>query len=77
MWCARRGRRCRSRRSTRPTSLPSPPPRWPPAYVDAFFRFNSDGEFDDSAVVDTVSRITGRQPRRFEQWARAHARAFH
>jgi uncharacterized protein YbjT (DUF2867 family) len=50
---------------------------WPPAYVDAFFRFNSDGEFDDSAVVDTVSRITGRQPRRFEQWARAHARAFH
>jgi uncharacterized protein YbjT (DUF2867 family) len=48
----------------------------PAPYVDAFFRFYSDGEFDDSAVVDTVRRITGREPRRFEDWARAHADAF-
>ncbi len=49
---------------------------WPAAFVDAFFRFNSDGEFDDSPVVDTVSRITGRPPRTFEQWARVHAGEF-
>jgi uncharacterized protein YbjT (DUF2867 family) len=48
----------------------------PAAYVDAFFRFYSDGEFDDSPVLDTVSRLTGRQPRTFEQWAQAHAGAF-
>lgn len=48
----------------------------PAAYIDAFFRFYSDGEFDDSAVVDTVQRITGSPPRTFEQWARAHAGAF-
>ena len=43
------------------------------AVVDAFFRFYSGGEFDDSPVVDTVRRITGRPPRAFAQWARAHA----
>jgi uncharacterized protein YbjT (DUF2867 family) len=48
----------------------------PAPYIDAFFRFYSNGEFDDSAVVDTVERITGRPPRRFEEWARAHADAF-
>ena len=48
----------------------------PPAYIDAFFRFYSDGEFDDSSVVEAVRRITGRPPRAFEQWARAHAAAF-
>lgn len=48
----------------------------PAAYVDAFFRFYSDGEFDDSPVLDTVSRVTGRQPRTFKQWAQAHAGAF-
>ena len=48
----------------------------PAPYVDAFFRFYSDGEFDDSPVLDTVERITGRPPRRFEQWTRAHAAAF-
>jgi uncharacterized protein YbjT (DUF2867 family) len=48
----------------------------PPAVVDAFFRFFSQGEYDDSAVVDTVERITGRPPRTFEQWARDHASAF-
>jgi uncharacterized protein YbjT (DUF2867 family) len=48
----------------------------PARYVDAFFRFFSDGEFDDSAVLDTVEEITGRPPRTFEDWARAHARSF-
>jgi uncharacterized protein YbjT (DUF2867 family) len=48
----------------------------PAPYIDAFFRFYSDGEFDDSRVVDTVERISGRSPRRFEEWARAHADAF-
>ena len=48
----------------------------PGPYVDAFFRFYSDGEFDDSPVLDTVERITGRPPRTFEQWARAHAEEF-
>jgi uncharacterized protein YbjT (DUF2867 family) len=48
----------------------------PAAYVDAFFRFYSDGEFDDSAVVDTVQQLTGDQPRTFMQWAQAHAEDF-
>jgi uncharacterized protein YbjT (DUF2867 family) len=48
----------------------------PAPFIDAFFRFYSDGEFDDSPVLDTVQQITGHPPRRFEQWARAHAQAF-
>lgn len=48
----------------------------PAAYIDAFFRFYSDGEFDDSSVLDTVLRITGRRSRTFAQWAQAHAGAF-
>jgi uncharacterized protein YbjT (DUF2867 family) len=48
----------------------------PAPFIDAFFRFYSDGEFDDSPVLDTVQQITGHLPRRFEQWARAHAQAF-
>jgi len=48
----------------------------PAPYVDAFFRFYSDGEFNDAMVVETVREITGREPRRFEQWARSHAGAF-
>lgn len=48
----------------------------PGPYLDAFFRFYSQGEFDDSRVVETVQQITGRRPRRFEQWARAHAGSF-
>ena len=48
----------------------------PAPYLDAFFRFYSGGEFDDSPVVDTVRRLSGREPRRFEDWARAHADAF-
>jgi uncharacterized protein YbjT (DUF2867 family) len=48
----------------------------PAPYIDAFFRFYSEGEFDDSPVVDTVEKITGRPPSRFEEWANAHAEAF-
>jgi uncharacterized protein YbjT (DUF2867 family) len=48
----------------------------PPELIDGFFRFFSAGEFDDSAVLDTVHRITGREPRTFERWARAHVDAF-
>jgi uncharacterized protein YbjT (DUF2867 family) len=48
----------------------------PAPYIDAFFRFYSEGEFDDSPVLDTLQQITGRPPRRFEQWARTHAQAF-
>lgn len=48
----------------------------PAPLLEAFFRFYSDGEFDDSKVLDTVERITGRPPRTFADWARAHAPAF-
>jgi uncharacterized protein YbjT (DUF2867 family) len=48
----------------------------PAPYIDAFFRFYSEGEFDDSRIVDTVARITDRPARRLQQWARAHAGAF-
>jgi hypothetical protein len=45
----------------------------PAPFVDAFFRFFTDGEFDDAAVVDTVRAITGCEPRTFAAWARANA----
>jgi uncharacterized protein YbjT (DUF2867 family) len=48
----------------------------PAEYVDAFFRFFAEGELDESQVLPTVQDITGRPPRRFEEWARAHADAF-
>jgi uncharacterized protein YbjT (DUF2867 family) len=48
----------------------------PAEYVDAFFRFFADGDLDESAVLPTVQEITGRPPRSFEEWARAHADAF-
>jgi uncharacterized protein YbjT (DUF2867 family) len=48
----------------------------PPEIIDAFFRFFSAGEFDDSAVVDTVRRTTGRDARSFELCATEHAQAF-
>jgi hypothetical protein len=48
----------------------------PAEYVDAFFRFFSEGEYDDSQVLPTVEDLTGRRPRTFEQWALAHAKAF-
>lgn len=48
----------------------------PAPFIDAFFRFFSDHEFDDSNVVETVRDILGRAPRTFEQWAHAHTRLF-
>jgi uncharacterized protein YbjT (DUF2867 family) len=48
----------------------------PQPYIDAFFRFYSEGEFDDSRVVGTVEELTGRAPRGFAEWARDHVAAF-
>jgi uncharacterized protein YbjT (DUF2867 family) len=48
----------------------------PAEYVDAFFSFFADGTLDESAVLETVQRVTGRKPRSFEHWAVAHAEAF-
>ena len=48
----------------------------PASLIDAFFRFFSAGEFDDSAVTTTVHEITGRSPRTFDHWAHAHANLF-
>ncbi|WP_285369673.1 NAD(P)H-binding protein [Streptomyces sp. RKAG293] len=48
----------------------------PERYVDAFFRFFSDGDFDDAPVLPTVEVVTGRPARTFEDWATAHAGAF-
>ena len=48
----------------------------PPTVIDAFFRFFSAGEFDDSAVTATVHEVTGRPPGTFDHWARTHAPLF-
>jgi len=40
----------------------------PAKYVDAFFRYFAESEFDDSAVRD----VTGMESRTFADWARAH-----
>ena len=48
----------------------------PAAYVDAFFSFYVDGTLDESPVLPTVQELTGRPPRTFEQWAKAHREAF-
>jgi uncharacterized protein YbjT (DUF2867 family) len=48
----------------------------PAEYVDAFFSFFVDATIDESTVLPTVEEVLGRPPRRFEDWARAHAGAF-
>jgi uncharacterized protein YbjT (DUF2867 family) len=48
----------------------------PAAYVAAFFSFYAAGTLDESTPLGTVADLTGRPPRTFEQWARAHASAF-
>lgn len=48
----------------------------PQKYVDAFFSFYVDGTLDESTPLPTVAELTGRPPRTFEQWAKAHASAF-
>lgn len=49
---------------------------FPPAFVDALFRFFVGGEFDDATVLPTVDQLLGRPPRGFEAWARDHTAAF-
>ena len=44
----------------------------PEPFVDAQFRFFSDGEYDDSEVVDTVERVTGRPPGTLRAWVEEH-----
>ena len=34
----------------------------PPPFIEAFFRFYSEGEFDDARIVGTVQALTGRAP---------------
>jgi uncharacterized protein YbjT (DUF2867 family) len=48
----------------------------PAEVIDAFFRFFTAGEFDDSTVEPTVHEITGHPPRTFEQWATTHRHRF-
>ncbi len=48
----------------------------PHEYVEAFFHFYVDGTLDESEVLPTVEHVTGRPPRTFRQWARAHVAAF-
>ena len=48
----------------------------PAGLIDAFFRFFSAGEFDDSATTTTVHEIIGRPPHTFEHWAHAHTDLF-
>jgi uncharacterized protein YbjT (DUF2867 family) len=48
----------------------------PPDLVDAFFDFYVAGTLDESPVLPTVAKITGREPRAFRQWASAHAAEF-
>lgn len=50
--------------------------RMPAEYVDAFFDFYVHGSLDESVVHPTVTELTGRAPRSFRDWARAHAQAF-
>ena len=45
----------------------------PPEYVDGFMAFYVTGTLDESRVLPTVEQITGRAPRTFAEWARAHA----
>ena len=75
-WARRSAARCATSRSPTSEARAAMAADTPAPYVDAFFRFYSDGEFDDAGVVETVERLAGRPPRRFAQWARAHADAF-
>lgn len=49
---------------------------FPAEIVDAFFRFFTEGEFDDSPVVPTVENLTGMPARTFREWAVVHADEF-
>ncbi|HEY2657228.1 MAG TPA: NAD(P)H-binding protein [Solirubrobacteraceae bacterium] len=70
------GRELRFERQTNQDAKAEMSAAMSPEYVDAFFRFFVDGDLDESAVLPTVQEVTGRAPRNFEAWARAHADAF-
>ena len=57
------GARCATSRSPTSEARAEMAPDTPAPYIDAFFRFYSDGEFDDAPVLDTVRAVTGRAPR--------------
>ncbi|MFJ4655380.1 SDR family oxidoreductase [Nocardia sp. NPDC088792] len=44
----------------------------PKAYADAFMDFYSRGSLDESAVLSTVTDLTGRAPANYRDWIRAH-----
>jgi uncharacterized protein YbjT (DUF2867 family) len=48
----------------------------PVAYVDAFFNFYVGGALDESQPQPTVTKVLGREPRTFRDWALGHADAF-
>jgi uncharacterized protein YbjT (DUF2867 family) len=48
----------------------------PEEFAQAFLRFFAKGEFDDSETLPTVREMTGRDPRTFEDWAKAHKHLF-
>lgn len=48
----------------------------PDKYVRAFWEFYVDGTLDESGVFPDVERVTGRPPRTFGEWARAHSGDF-
>ncbi|MEJ7719558.1 MAG: hypothetical protein WKF58_03565 [Ilumatobacteraceae bacterium] len=70
------GRELRLEAQTDPDARAEMSATMPPDYVEAFFRFYADGDLDESGVLATVRDLTGRRPRRFEQWAIAHADRF-
>jgi uncharacterized protein YbjT (DUF2867 family) len=47
----------------------------PPGYADAFFRFFTHGETDETTLSDTVEQVLGRPPRSLRAWAQANAAA--
>jgi uncharacterized protein YbjT (DUF2867 family) len=48
----------------------------PPKYVDAFMSMWADGNHDETRVLPAVQDVTGRPPRRFEQWVASHLDRF-
>lgn len=48
----------------------------PQPYADAFLDFYVAGSLDESPVLPTVERLTGRSPRPFRDWAREHGDRF-
>jgi uncharacterized protein YbjT (DUF2867 family) len=70
------GRRLRFEGQTNEEARAEMSAAMPAEYVDAFFKFFVDGDLDESEVLATVQDITGKAPRSFAAWARAHADVF-